>query len=274
MSDGSVEIENPSETEKLSPQETLRKDLTNYQLELGRRFGIPEVKLNEYAEEAVNKALAEAEKVSRFDSKYQILNSEGLKYELAIAVETARRYNLPLTAAFIDLEGMGEINSKLGQEGGDGAIRVAVGAINSNIRKSDIPGRVPAPEDIKVNGGKYEAQVAAREGGDEFVVLFLGTPLEGGVVASQRILESVSRDSDSKMPKYREAFGKSLGARAGVAQFNPTLDQDGTGFLRRIGGAMYMTKKRAGKIGVSAPIYRDNDYQTVIVKNFKTPKAA
>jgi hypothetical protein len=32
---------------------------------------------------------------------------------------------------------------------------------------------------------------------------------------------------------------------------------------------MYITKKREARLGVSAPIYKDNDYHTVIVRQLK-----
>lgn len=272
MSDGSAEYEPPNTAEN-SPREKRLKDLTDFYLKLGRKYGIPEDVLNGYTQEAVNEAMRKIKLTSQYDSKYDILNSEGLNHELEIAIALSKRYNLPLSAAFVDLKGLKAINEhpKLGQEAGDRALKIVVRSINSCLRRSDFAGKIPTPEEVIKNGG-YISEVAAREGGDEFVILFLGTPLNGGVIATHRVLEKISENSDREMPKHREIFNQPLTARAGIAQFDPNLDKDGTGFLRRIGGAMYMTKKREGRLGVSSQIYEDKDYHTVIIKELNAPR--
>lgn len=268
MSDRLVELPNSDETDELSPREKLRQDSIIYHLDLGREFGIPDDKLNDYANRAADKIVAETDKASRIDSKYNILNSVGLHEVLSKAVEASKRYGIALSAAFIDLEGLGELNAQFGQSGGDKGIRIVVEAISQTARTTDIPAVAPTPEDIQNNGGEY----AAREGGDEFVVLFLGTPLEGAIAASQRIMASISQESDIKMPEYRKKLNKSFGSRAGVAQFDSNFDKDGADFLKRIDGAMYKTKHSKGRMGISSQLYKDNDYNTIVIKSFNRPK--
>lgn len=223
--------------------------------------------LQEHLTSAVEEGFTAEDRALMYDEKFKILNSVGLKKELKYAIDFAKRYNVPLSAAFIDLKGLKPVNEhpELGQSAGDEAIRVVIEAFRSNLRETDRPAKPLTSEEAKT----YISEIAAKEGGDEFVVLYLGTPLEGGIAATKRVLDAIPEISDKRLPKHREIFGRPLSARAGVAQFDPVQDKDGEGFLRRIGGAMYKTKKREGIIGVSAPVYKEGDFNTVIIRNFK-----
>lgn len=69
-------------------------------------------------------------------------------------VNRSHRYDLPLTVAYIDLDGFKEINDKLGHRTGDEVLMAVVSTIKANMRSTDI---------------------LARFGGDEFVILLPAT---------------------------------------------------------------------------------------------------
>jgi diguanylate cyclase (GGDEF)-like protein len=75
-------------------------------------------------------------------------------------INRSRRYDLPLTAAYIDLDNFKEINDSLGHRTGDEVLLTVVSAIKTNIRSTDI---------------------LARFGGDEFVILLPETSGEAAI---------------------------------------------------------------------------------------------
>lgn len=92
-------------------------------------------------------------------------------------VERAHRYGMPLTVAMIDIDDFKRINDTRGHRAGD-AVLEAVGMVLRDVRVSDI---------------------AARYGGDEFVVMMPNTLMSGACVVAERIAraarETVSADT-------------------------------------------------------------------------------
>lgn len=109
----------------------------------------------------------------------------------AAALRKTHHGTKSLAIVAIDLIHFKQINDTLGHAKGDEALVHAARAIRRTVRLSDIVGI-----------GKKDI-MAARPGGDEFVVVLRNTDVDGAKIAIERILKAI-----------RE-FGHSLDARAG-----------------------------------------------------------
>jgi diguanylate cyclase (GGDEF)-like protein len=87
----------------------------------------------------------------------------------------ADRASVAMTLGYFDVDGLKEFNDTLGHEAGDQAIAATADLLRSCFRRADI---------------------IARIGGDEFVVLFAVTDVGGATQATQRVHESLAQLND------------------------------------------------------------------------------
>ena len=111
-------------------------------------------------------ALLQLLEENRTDSLTGILNRRGFEEALGQYQATAQRYNRPLTLILIDMRGLKRLNQKHGHVAGDQALKTLVQLIQKNKRHADI---------------------IARVGGDEFVLLLPETDTQQAMHAIQRI---------------------------------------------------------------------------------------
>jgi diguanylate cyclase len=116
--------------------------------------------------------LLAASAAAREDALTQVLNRRGL--EEAFAVETARadRSGAPLSVALLDIDNFKGLNDRLGHAAGDGALTHLADVVRESLRPTD---------------------VVARFGGEEFVVLLPGTPLEDAADVMTRVQRELTR---------------------------------------------------------------------------------
>ena len=132
-------------------------------------------------------------------------------------VSRAHRYGHPLACAMVDLDGLKEINDKLGHAAGNRAIVALADAVREELRDTDF---------------------AARYGGDEFVVLLPQTNETQGAQFAERLrrrLVEVSQDA-----------GLPVRGSIGVAAVNADeLDSADAAedLLRRADEALYRAKR-------------------------------
>ncbi|TMA74386.1 MAG: diguanylate cyclase [Deltaproteobacteria bacterium] len=132
-------------------------------------------------------------------------------------VSRAHRYGHPLACAMVDLDGLKEINDKLGHAAGNRAIVALADAVREELRDTDF---------------------AARYGGDEFVVLLPQTNETQGAQFAERLrrrLVEVSQDA-----------GLPVRGSIGVAAVNAgELDSADAAedLLRRADEALYRAKR-------------------------------
>lgn len=103
---------------------------------------------------------------ARRDPLTGVYNRGVMETVLEREIGLARRYQLPFSLLFMDIDRFKTINDTLGHATGDEVIRDFTACISGNIRTTDI---------------------LARYGGDEFVVLLTNTPLEGAKLLAERI---------------------------------------------------------------------------------------
>jgi diguanylate cyclase (GGDEF)-like protein len=153
--------------------------------------------------------------LSETDSLTGLLNARGFSARLSDELKRSLRYREPLALLFFDLDGLKDINDRHGHRAGSMALRRAARVIRSELRETD---------------------VAARWGGDEFIVLAQRTRTETGMALADRIRCRIA-DRMAAWP---------LTASAGVATAhlqNPA-EFDPTALLREADLAMYEAKKR------------------------------
>ena len=114
---------------------------------------------------------------------------------LAFEVERGKRSAEGFAVLFLDLDRFKEVNDQFGHEAGNEILRAVAGEIRNAVRASD---------------------VAARYGGDEFVVILTRTDLQGGARVAEALRAGI------------EGVGRRLGYPAGLitvsiglAEFNP-----------------------------------------------------
>lgn len=88
---------------------------------------------------------------------------------------TSNNNNNQLTLLFIDLDDFGKLNKKFGDDVGDEALRLLGKTIRKNIRESDI---------------------AIRKGGDEFVIILMGSTPE---LASETVVKRLQLMLDGEL---------------------------------------------------------------------------
>jgi diguanylate cyclase (GGDEF)-like protein len=132
-------------------------------------------------------------------------------------VARADRYAHPLSCAMVDLDGLKEINDRLGHAAGNRAILALADAVREELRDTDF---------------------AARYGGDEFVVLLPQTTAAAAGLFAERLRR--------RLLEVSQAAGLQVRASIGVAALSP--DEVGANdaaedLLRRSDDALYKAKR-------------------------------
>jgi len=157
---------------------------------------------------------------SNLDLLTGLLNRRGLEQRAAGLFRDMQNQNRPLTVLFADLDGFKGINDALGHHVGDVVLRKIAGLINSSIRDTD---------------------VAARYGGDEFVVIMPGTDLQHARMVAERLQAAVAQWARSGETRLSLSIG--IGAA-------PEHGQELGALLERVDGAMYLSKQSLGRGGI------------------------
>jgi two-component system cell cycle response regulator len=126
----------------------------------------------------VERSLRQAEVRSRLRAQAHIDDLTGLgnlrylRERLAHEESRARRYGTPLAVVMIDLDKFKEINDRFGHAAGDAALALVGRVLRDETRETDI---------------------AARYGGDEFMVVLPHASLTAGVRFAERVAERIRR---------------------------------------------------------------------------------
>ncbi len=172
---------------------------------------------------ALRSELARAE---ASDALTGLLNRRALFDRLDAAVALARRTGHGVAVALLDLERFRLVNDRYGHGVGDGLLLQVASALEGASREHDL---------------------AARMGGDVFVLLWQAIGPEGAMAAAERIWRAVAR---SYAVTGVEAPGTALvelGASLGIACF-PHDAEDAVGLLRAADLALYAAKRAGGGV--------------------------
>jgi diguanylate cyclase (GGDEF)-like protein len=143
----------------------------------------------------------EAQRSAAVDTMTGLSTYRVLRDRLAFEVERGKRSNEGFAVLFMDLDRFKDVNDQYGHEAGNDILRAVADEIRSAVRASD---------------------VAARYGGDEFVVILTRTDLEGGARVAEALRAGI------------EGVGRRLGyppalvtVSIGLAEFDPNEPSEG-----------------------------------------------
>jgi diguanylate cyclase (GGDEF)-like protein len=156
-------------------------------------------------------------RLSRFDALTGVHSrmyfTSAIQQEILRAVRTGR----PFSLLMLDLDGLKPVNDRFGHEFGDRLLRAVGDVIRRGIRVTD---------------------VAARYGGDEFVIILPETDLEGAVRVSEKLRLDIA---ELTLPHNRNVIQTSVSI--GIAAY-PEDGRTGSELMRRADHAMYEAKRR------------------------------
>ncbi len=108
---------------------------------------------------------------ANLDGLLGIFNRRYMLSKLAEELRIAQLYRRSLSIMLIDLDNFKDVNDTHGHLSGDHVLQAVTKTVKASIRSADIP---------------------ARFGGDELLVIMPGTPLEGAFVIASRLREEVA----------------------------------------------------------------------------------
>ena len=144
---------------------------------------------------------------------------EALHYE----VEKSRRYKMPLSLLFLDIDDFKLVNDTLGHLKGDKILRQVAAILKRGIRQADL---------------------LCRYGGDEFVMLLSQTPPDQGMVMAERLRRRIAQSSLNRQQQCKVTVS------IGVAGLGPEMSTED---LIRAADEAHYRAKQAGKNRVVGP---------------------
>jgi diguanylate cyclase (GGDEF)-like protein len=145
---------------------------------------------------------------------------EALHYE----VEKSRRYKVPLSLLFLDIDDFKLVNDTLGHLKGDKTMRQVAAILKQGIRQADL---------------------LCRYGGDEFVMLLSQTPPDQAMVLAERLRQRIAQSSMNRL-EHRCKVTVSIG----VAGLEPEMSTED---LVKAADEAHYRAKQAGKNRVVGP---------------------
>ena len=146
-----------------------------------------------------------------------LLNRRVMETVLNREFKRAQRYKSPLSLAFIDLDDFKIINDRYGHECGDALLKHVAGQLGAITRDSD---------------------VVARYGGDEFVIILPGTPVQ----EASKLLQRLHQHFRDKPIRYKEKV-MAASISFGIASMADRNVTDPESLLREADTMLYNVKK-------------------------------
>ncbi len=113
----------------------------------------------------LKQSLADAEALADHDALCPVFNRRAFERELRREIALAERYGSPLCVIFADLNRFKAVNDAHGHAAGDAVLVSVAGALESNVRESDIVGRLGGDEFglILPHASRPDCEAKARE---------------------------------------------------------------------------------------------------------------
>jgi diguanylate cyclase (GGDEF)-like protein len=113
----------------------------------------------------LNQKLREAEDLADTDTLVPVFNRRAFVRELTRVISFAGRYGVQASVVYFDLDGFKQINDRYGHPAGDAILKAVGQTLLTNIRESDLAGRVggdefavilakAGPEDARAKGAQ------------------------------------------------------------------------------------------------------------------------
>ncbi|GHD63651.1 hypothetical protein GCM10017083_54210 [Thalassobaculum fulvum] len=159
----------------------------------------------------------ELERLATTDPLTGLANRRAFLARAREEVERASRHGRPMSVVMIDVDHFKSINDRHGHDVGDQVLQRVADMVGSTLRQS--------------------GDLAARFGGEEFVLLLPETPMAGAQALAERIREAfecTEVQTDAGPVGFTASFG--------VGEFRSDLDTDIETVLKRADDALYRAK--------------------------------
>lgn len=177
------------------------------------------VRLNAELEERVAYRTHQLRELASRDPLTGLYNRRHFSDVLERRFAEAVRYRTDLSCIMIDLDDFKSANDAFGHQVGDQVLQLAAGTIVGQLRSSD---------------------VAARYGGDEFILLLPQTDVERAQVLGSRVVERFNDELRTRFP------GSTVRMSMGISSLHSLTPTTGEGLIQAADNALYMAKS-AGK---------------------------
>jgi diguanylate cyclase (GGDEF)-like protein len=167
----------------------------------------------------LEKEAREAQQKAAVDALTGLASYGALRDRLATEVARSKRTGEGFAVLFCDLDNLKQLNDRFGHDAGNEVLRAAAEEVTGLIRTTDL---------------------AARWGGDEFVVVLVGTELDGGRRVADKVRARV--EEVGRRLRYPEGL---VTVSVGVASYNPA-DGEREDVWVAADGAMYRAKAGGG----------------------------
>jgi diguanylate cyclase (GGDEF)-like protein/PAS domain S-box-containing protein len=160
-------------------------------------------------------------KLSQLDGLTKVFNHRTIVERLEQELERAKRYQLDLSCAIIDLDNFKQVNDNFGHLLGDKCLKGLVTGLKSCLRKTDIIGRY---------------------GGDEFLAILTETRPDQAVVPMERFLKS----SFAGCHMQRKNLDVRVTFSVGISGFPMSGLETARDLIKAADKALYMSKSSGG----------------------------
>jgi two-component system cell cycle response regulator len=133
---------------------------------------------------------AQLNRLASTDHLTGIYNRREVERRLSVEVDRAIRHGRPLTVLMIDIDNLKRVNDRYGHAAGDEVVCLLGRILSTNMRSSDVAGRV---------------------GGDEFLVVLPEVDANGGAALAQRLIHRF----DAELPTLGD--WEDAAARVGIS---------------------------------------------------------
>jgi diguanylate cyclase (GGDEF)-like protein len=162
--------------------------------------------------------LTEAEELADQDALTPILNRRAFVRELSRNLAFTQRYGTPASLVYFDLDGFKAVNDRFGHAVGDEALKAVAKRLLSQVRESDVVGRI---------------------GGDEFAVILVQADLATANAKAAQLADAVQKD-----PVQTGDWMTPLHITYGVRQLDP--DRTAEELMADADAAMFAAKRAKG----------------------------
>ncbi|MCF6249321.1 MAG: GGDEF domain-containing protein, partial [Desulfobacula sp.] len=166
----------------------------------------------------LQKELEKSQQEAQTDNLTNLINRRGLEKKFELERIRARQNAAPFSIIFIDIDHFKKVNDTFGHLVGDSLLKSIAKLLQSQLRKNDI---------------------AARFGGEEFLILLPETGIEGAKAVGQKIRGALS----TKEWKIKDT-GKSMGkvtVSMGIALYK--FNESEKALIKRADDALYLAKQ-------------------------------
>lgn len=165
----------------------------------------------------------EASRDASTDALTGLASYRALQQRLTHELDRSKRSGDQFTVLFLDLDRLKDLNDRYGHERGNTVLRAVADEIRATIRTTDL---------------------AARYGGDEFVVLLTNTDRAGALRVADAVRERIEQAG-----RRLGFLARQLTASIGVAEFDPAAPGEGP-LLEQADRALYLAKS-AGRNAIA-----------------------